>query len=43
MGLGISLNTNNYPTCMHRGKVIGSVVIVVVVDTESAKSGNLGT
>ena len=28
---------------MRRGKVIGSVVIVVVMDTKIAKSGNLGT
>ena len=37
---------HNYPARMHRGKVIGRVVVVVVVvvvDTKIAKSGDVRT
>ena len=36
---------HHYPARMHRGKVIGRVVVVVVVvvDTKIAKFGDLGT
>ena len=40
----ISLNVvSGYPARMRRGKVIGRVVVVVVVDAKIAKSGDVRT
>ena len=34
---------NYYPVRMRRGKVIGRIVVVVVVDTKITKSGDVRT
>ena len=39
----MEINNINYPTRMHRCKVIGRAVVVIVVNKNIAKSGDLGT